>query len=209
MLNGIFLLLGVGGVLVSLFVPADAAIKYAVAGVFAVIGLIGFGLIVRDWWGRNPPPKFNITITGLNIGHGFPENQQKARYLVWATIDNNGGPSIAKNWALTITTPTNRQIKGHRLAINVDSRVDMPNGPPRILSPVRALSVQGGNQDIVGSIDGYEMFDVTPISRDESGNSKTLITLSAQDNSGKSFSLSTYIGDIEGPRIEGNTRTSP
>jgi hypothetical protein len=200
MLNFIFLVLGVGGAIVGAFTLPDFWWKWGIIIFFGLMGLIGFGLIVRDWWRGEGVPKFNLTITGLNVEHGFAEDPMKCRYLVNGSIDNDGAPSIAKNWTLMVFTPGKQPFQARRLIIQVDSVVGIPNGPPRQLSPARALSVQTNNK-AWGSIDGYEWFEVTPLSRADASNPDTRLTLSAQDRSGKIFSVTTRIGDL-GPRIE-------
>jgi hypothetical protein len=164
MLNFIFLVLGVGGAIVGALTLPESWWKYAIIISFGLIGLLGLGLIVRDWWISDPPPKFKLTISGVNIEHGFAENPLKCRYLITGSIENDGGASIAKNWKLKIEPPGKAPQETARLIIHSDSVFGVPGGDRRALSPSQSLSGQTGNQEVKGTIEGYEWFEATPLS---------------------------------------------
>ena len=198
MLNFIFLLLGVGGIIVSALTLTDRLWKWGIIVVFGAIGLLGVALIVRDWWSEESfPPKFKLAITGLNIEHGFAEDPMKCRYLITGSIENIGDPSIAKNWALEIEPPKKKKYKALRLIIRPDLVVGIPGGKPRQLTPAQSLSTQTGNQDVKGTVDGYEWFEATPLSKEDANDLQTRLTLSVQDKFNKTYSLSFLLGELK------------
>lgn len=171
--------------------------KYAIIIFFGLIGLIGFGSIVRDWWAGEPKPHFKLSVGGLNIEHGFAEDPMKCRYLVTGAIENSAGLSVAKNWTLEIEPPGKKKYKATRLVIRPDSFYGVSPTEKRSLSPAQSLSGQTGNQEIKGAIDGYEWFEATPLSQDDANNLQTKLTFSVQDKLGKTYSLSFSIGELK------------
>jgi hypothetical protein len=70
-LNIIFLILGVAGVIVGSLALQEPILKYGLIVISGVIGLIGFALIVRDWWdssrGGYPHLEATLVIDTLDV----------------------------------------------------------------------------------------------------------------------------------------------
>jgi hypothetical protein len=180
---------------VGAFTLPDSPWKWGFILFFGLIGLVGFGLIINDWWRRDARPKFHLEITGVNIEHGFAENQLKSRYLVTGSIENEGGPSIAKNWTLMVEPPGKEKFKARLLLIYDDSVIGVSGGT-RKLSAARSLANQTENNDVRGVINGYLWFETTPMTLQEANDAKTNLTLSVQDKFGKTHFVSIKLGDV-------------
>jgi hypothetical protein len=90
MLNFIFLALGVGGGIVSALTIADPW-KWVAVFFFGIVGLVGAGLIVRDWWkGEAPAASAEIVLSN------FRAQIVRQKFRITFTIKNSG-PAVARH----------------------------------------------------------------------------------------------------------------
>lgn len=201
------------GLRVSIRRPNKAQ-KSRYEAAFIIIGAIGLASIVWSGWRsanvqqaivdgvgeikialgvnsqQTATTDFRLAVTTVLIKFGYTNTPTRSRVLVYATIENRGSPSIAKNLTLEIEVPGRQLFQASRLLILADPTVDQS----------RSLTALAGNQELKGAIDGYELFETTPLSCADLSNPETRYTLLVQDKFSKSYSGSIRVIDIPGLR---------
>jgi hypothetical protein len=162
----------------------------------ALLAAIAIIAVVVIYSRSESNPKFKIAITGVNIEHGFAENPLKSRYLITGSIENSGTPSVAKDWKLVVHSPGKEKFTARRLIIHSDSRIGVPGGGTRTLSPSLSLANQTENSEVRGTVEGYVWFETTPITSDQANNPNTTLTLSVRDKFDREHSVSVKLEDI-------------
>jgi hypothetical protein len=200
MLNFVFLVLGVGGAIVGALTLADPLLKWEVIVFFGLMGMIGFGLIVNDWWkAREVSPAFNLSILALHMN--VPGDLSNSTGLVLlVTLGNDGGSSIAKDWALAVTIPGQeaKQARFMRLGLQTKLTLDSGDGKKLVIIPgTEALEAKSGNSPVIGEIQGYLWFILDNVPKNVALNPKTALVLSVKDKTGKSHSTSATLEEIE------------
>lgn len=135
-------------------------------------------------------PGLKLQIDGLGVGYSTKIGPTQTRAILWVSISNNGPPTIADDWELSIQMPQSTAVKGVPVEIDQSRPLVAMNSSERIsIDPSDALYSKTLREPIaIGmKLVGVLVFDV-PLSFEETDKKGTIYSVSCQDVHGNKVS---------------------
>jgi hypothetical protein len=145
-------------------------------------GQLSEGHAVKAVREQNDNADFEISIGGLN---SYSDDTGLSRLVLFVKITNDGAPSTAGDWKLTVISPS-RTFDGVHLPIPRDLELKSINGRVTRIPAADDLSKKLGNQQLLhgGWMDGVLWFVVKKGTKKDIDQDGTLLNLTVRDQNG-------------------------
>ena len=160
-----------------------------------IVATIGYWPVYNQYSLDNRPQnaKFMLSINSLLMCDFRPPWPPKSvAMILWSGVDNDGAPSVAKDWSLQVSNPTFGTQKVHFMGFS--------HAPSTVcgrhIGANAGLDEQTDNKKVVGFVRGRLFFVSSGLTRRELSDNNTTLTLSASDSAGHVFKTSKKIGQI-------------
>ncbi len=155
-----------------------------------------FGLI---WLYSNWQPRFVISIVAADI-YVPPSPPNSTTLMLMVALDNIGSPSIAKNWALSVTLPGQVPKTALFMRLGSVSGIELKNTDSSTKKIPRedALDEKTENSLVIGRVQGRLWFILEGTKNTDVINPRTILTLSVEDKYGSPEKVASIIGEISG-----------
>lgn len=162
-----------------------------------IVASIGYGPVVKQYDEDNRPrqAKFVLNISDMLIC-SLVSDANTAAFLLWVTIENEGAPSVAKNWSLSIKS--RGQSSRNAVFIRLGDRGAPTCGAPANIGD--ALEDKTENKEVTGLVRGKLLFLVQGLSRADAADDNTALNLSVRNKDGTVFRFDALMRDLIGPR---------